>query len=168
MTAGLPPECGVWRRLCREPEGNRPLPGARTFVSSLRLDTAGNRRFSGARQVPGADVWLGSEMSSSLDPDGCLVRRPNSRHYATENRDASETTSRGGSLPSQSTTEKSGQTLWRGYRNRSGIENLGLALQSRHGIPCHYGNVACPTARHLGADLGCRKFQIPLDLVVDR
>jgi hypothetical protein len=36
--------------------------------------------------------------------------------------------------------------------NRSGIENLGLALQSRHGIPCHYGNIACPTARHLGAD----------------
>src|SRR5262245_25315388 len=36
--------------------------------------------------------------------------------------------------------------------NRSGIENLGLALQSRHGIPCHYGNIACPTARHLGVD----------------
>jgi hypothetical protein len=36
--------------------------------------------------------------------------------------------------------------------NRSGIENLGLALQSRHGIPCHYGNIACPPARHVGAD----------------
>jgi DNA invertase Pin-like site-specific DNA recombinase len=44
------------------------------------------------------------------------------------------------------------QALHEFQRNRSGIENLGLALQSRHGIPCHYGNIACPTARHLGAD----------------
>ena len=37
-------------------------------------------------------------------------------------------------------------------RNRSGIENLLLAIQSPYGIPCHYGNIACPTARPLGAD----------------
>jgi hypothetical protein len=54
-------------------------------------------------------------------------------------------------------TGKSGRAYPRQDRlnnkgNRSGIENLGLALQSRHGIPCHYGNIACPTARHLGAD----------------
>src|SRR4029450_6525637 len=46
------------------------------FVSSLRLDTAGNRRFSGARQVPGADVWLASETSRGLDPDGWMGRGP--------------------------------------------------------------------------------------------
>jgi hypothetical protein len=34
------------------------------------LDTAGNRGFSGARKVPGADIWLVSEMSICLDPDG--------------------------------------------------------------------------------------------------
>src|SRR5215471_6109425 len=45
--------------------------------------------------------------------------------------------------------------------NRSGIENLGLALQSRHGIPCHYGNIACPTARHLGADPTCSPSLYP-------
>ena len=45
-----------------------------------------------------------------------------------------------------------GLPVWSDKGNRSGIENLGLALQSRHGIPCHYGNIACPTARHLGAD----------------
>src|SRR5262245_53629767 len=66
------------------------------FVSGTRLDTAGNRRFSGARQVPGADVWLASETSSSLDPDGWMVRRLHSRHHMKENRDASVATSRGG------------------------------------------------------------------------
>ena len=25
--------------------------------------------------VPGAEVWLGGETSTSLDPDGCVVRR---------------------------------------------------------------------------------------------
>src|SRR5262245_22656624 len=88
MSEGLPPDCGVWRRLCHEPWGNGTLQGAMAFVRSSRLDTAGNRRFSGARQVPGADVWLASETSRSLDPDGWMVRRSNSRHHAQENRDA--------------------------------------------------------------------------------
>ena len=38
--------------------------------SSIRLDTAGHRGFSGARTVPGADVWRERETSISLDPDG--------------------------------------------------------------------------------------------------
>jgi len=33
---------------------------------------AGNRGFSGARSVPGADVWRWSETSRSLEPDGWL------------------------------------------------------------------------------------------------
>jgi hypothetical protein len=41
----------------------------------MRSPWGGNRRFSGARMVPGADVWLGSETSRGLDPDGCVVRR---------------------------------------------------------------------------------------------
>ena len=40
-----------------------------------RLDTAGNRGFSGASTMPGADVWRRSETSRGLDPDGWLVRR---------------------------------------------------------------------------------------------
>ena len=39
-------------------------------ANKLRVYTAGNRRSSGARQVPGADVWLASETSRGLDPDG--------------------------------------------------------------------------------------------------
>src|SRR5262249_6155062 len=109
MTESLPPECGVWRRLCREPCGNRTLQGAMTFVSSLRLDTAGNRRFSGARQVPGADVWPEGETSRGLDPDGWMVRRLHSRHYTQENRDASAATSRGWSVPSGTQRKESAQ-----------------------------------------------------------
>ena len=44
-------------------------------VRSSRLDTAGNRRFAGAREVPGADVWLARETSRGLEPDGWMVRR---------------------------------------------------------------------------------------------
>ena len=46
-----------------------------TSVRCIRLDTAGHRGFSGARTVPGADVWRERETSMSLDPDGWLVRR---------------------------------------------------------------------------------------------
>jgi hypothetical protein len=66
------------------------------LVSGLRLDTVGNRQFSGARQVPGADVWLARETSRGLDPDGWMVRRPHGRHHREENRDASAATSRRG------------------------------------------------------------------------
>ena len=41
-----------------------------TSVRCIRLDTAGHRGFSGARTVPGADVWRERETSMSLDPDG--------------------------------------------------------------------------------------------------
>ena len=44
-------------------------------VRCTRLDTAGNRGFSGASKMPGADVWRSSETSRGLDPDGWLVRR---------------------------------------------------------------------------------------------
>ena len=40
-----------------------------------QLDTAGNGRFAGARQVPGADVWLASETSRGLESDGWMGRR---------------------------------------------------------------------------------------------
>ena len=66
ITDGLPPDGGVWRRLCREPEGNGTRKGARALVSGRRLDTAGNRRFSGAPMVLGADVWRESETAEAL------------------------------------------------------------------------------------------------------
>src|SRR5262249_345051 len=97
-------------------KGPRPYHEMRwnvAFVSSLRLDTAGNRRFSGAREVPGADVWSGSETSWGLDPDGCMVRRPHGRHCAQENRDASGATSRGG-CARRNATEKSCQRWCKG------------------------------------------------------
>jgi hypothetical protein len=70
LTDDLPPGCEVWRRLCREPCGNGTLTGAMAFVRSIRLDTAGNRRFSGAPKVPGADAGRGSETSRSLYAQG--------------------------------------------------------------------------------------------------
>src|SRR5262245_23117862 len=126
MTEGLPPEWGVWRRLCREPWGNRTLQGAMTFVSSRRLDTAGNRRFSGARQVPGADVWPEGETSRGLDPDGWIVRRLHSRHHTQENRDASEATSRGWSGPSGTQPKKvaKSQKLCRSEEHTSELQSL--------------------------------------------
>jgi hypothetical protein len=44
----------------------RVRQGAMACVSGLRLDTAGHRRFSGAQQVLGADVWRASEKSEAL------------------------------------------------------------------------------------------------------
>jgi len=42
--------------------------------------------------VPGAEVWLGSETSTSLDPDGCVVRRHDSTATkSTEDTGAFET-----------------------------------------------------------------------------
>src|SRR6266568_1278953 len=70
-----------------------------TSVRCTRLDAAGNRGFSGARTVPGADVWQERETSRSLDPDGWLVRRYGSRRHSNENTDASEITHRGWSVP---------------------------------------------------------------------
>src|SRR2546427_7209956 len=35
-------------------------------------------------------------------------------------------------------------------RNRSGSENLTLAIQSPHSIPYRHGNTACHTPRHVG------------------
>ena len=82
-------------------------------VSCPHLDAAGNRGFSGAPKVPGADVWLGSETSRSLDPDGWLVRRNGSRRHSNENTDASEITNRGWSVPI-GTQRKKCQKLWQG------------------------------------------------------
>ena len=77
-----------------------------TSVRCTRLDAAGNRGFSGARMVPGADVWQEHETSRSLDPDGWLVRRNGSRRHSNENTDASEITNRGGECAYRNTTEK--------------------------------------------------------------
>jgi len=77
-----------------------------TSVRCTRLDAAGNRGFSGARMVPGADVWQERETSRSLDPDGWLVRRNGSRRHSDENTDASEITNRGWSVPSGTQREK--------------------------------------------------------------
>ena len=42
--------------------------------------------------VPGAEVWLGSETSTSLDPDGCVVwRHDAAATESTEDTGASET-----------------------------------------------------------------------------
>jgi hypothetical protein len=114
MSEGLPPDGCVWRRLCREPEGNGTRKGAMAWVSGRRLAPAGNRRFSGARQVPGADGWLASETSSSLDPDGCVVRRPPGRHHAKATRDASETPSRGCVCPARAQRKKVVKSCARG------------------------------------------------------
>src|SRR5262252_7837315 len=65
-------------------------------VRYIRLDAAGNRGFSGARMVPGADVWLGSEASRSLEPDGWLVRRNSSRRQAMKTRMRRRSPSGGG------------------------------------------------------------------------
>jgi hypothetical protein len=53
-----------------------PSSLAVTFVSGIRVDTVGHRRFSGARQVPGADVWRASETSRGLEPDGWMGAAP--------------------------------------------------------------------------------------------
>src|SRR5262245_4557675 len=65
------------------------LPHARPWMPPHRPASAEKRRFSGAQRVPRADVWLARETLRGLEPDGCLVRRPNSRNHAQENRDAS-------------------------------------------------------------------------------
>ena len=52
-----------------------PFDAIQASGRSTRLDTAGNRGFSGARIVPGADAWRERETSMRLDPDGWLVRR---------------------------------------------------------------------------------------------
>jgi len=75
MTDGLPPHGRVLRRLCREPCQSWTREGAMLSVRCTRLDTVGNRGFSGASTMPGADVWLSSQTSRGLDPDGWLVRR---------------------------------------------------------------------------------------------
>src|SRR5215470_2983296 len=36
--------------------------------------------------------------------------------------------------------------------NRSGSENLTLAIQSPHSLPCHHGNTACIPSRGVGTD----------------
>jgi hypothetical protein len=113
VTEGLPPECGVVRRLCREPEKRWTREGARRSGRWTRLDTAGHRGFSGARSVPGADVWRWSEMSRSLEPDGWLRRRTGSRPHNKENQGASEATHRGNG-PNPNATEKSCQKWWKG------------------------------------------------------
>src|SRR5262245_29888258 len=48
--------------------------GARAFVSIMRLDAAGSRRFSGAPQGPEAAFWPGGETSRGLAPDGWMGR----------------------------------------------------------------------------------------------
>jgi hypothetical protein len=99
VTDGRPPAGGVWRRLGGEPGPSWTREGALTSVRCSRLDTAGPRGFSGARTVPGADVWRERETSMSLEPDGWLVRRHTSRRHGNDNTDASEITNRGWGLP---------------------------------------------------------------------
>src|ERR1051325_7502210 len=38
------------------------------------------------------------------------------------------------------------------HRNRSGCENLMLAITSRHGVPCRHGNTAYFLTRGVGTD----------------
>src|SRR5262249_55987643 len=76
------------------------------FVRGTRLVAAGNCRFSGARQVPGADVWLRSETSRGLDPDGCLVWQPTRPIPRERKQEASATTHRGGVCQSKRNGKK--------------------------------------------------------------
>jgi hypothetical protein len=39
-----------------------------------------------------------------------------------------------------------------GTSNRTGSENLTLAITSRHGVPCRHGNPACIITRGVGTD----------------
>src|SRR6266446_5622463 len=50
----------------------------------------------------------------SLDPDGCLVRRPHGRHHTQENRDASAATRREWSRSGGTQRKKSSQKLRKG------------------------------------------------------
>src|SRR5215831_9454916 len=76
-------------------------------VRYIRLDAAGNRGFSGARMVPGADVWLGSEASRSLEPDGWLVRHNSSRRQAMKTRMRRRSPSGGGVCRAEHNGKKS-------------------------------------------------------------
>jgi hypothetical protein len=61
--------------------------------------------------VPGAEVWPAGETSTSLDPDGCLVRRHDATvTETTEDTDASET-ARGGRDAMQHTSAKKMQKV---------------------------------------------------------
>jgi hypothetical protein len=102
-----------------------------TSVRCTRLDAAGNRGFSGARMVPGADVWQEHETSRSLDPDGWLVRRNGSRRHSNENTDASEITNRGWSVPI-GTQRKKCQQLWKGEV----LPLDGSLLMGGFSVPC--------------------------------
>ena len=108
---GLPPAGGVWRRLWREPWGHRPRQGAMPWVSRLRWDTAGPRRFAGARPGPGADGWPAGETSRGLEPDGWRGRRLHRRHAMPANRDAAAAPRRGGHVPSGTPRKASAQKL---------------------------------------------------------
>ena len=83
-------------------------------VRCTRLDTVGNRGFSGASTMPGADVWPGSETSRGLDPAGGMVRRLHSRHHTKANRDASAATRRGRVGQAEHTGKKVLQSCVRG------------------------------------------------------
>src|SRR5437870_5586060 len=74
-------------------------------------------------------------MSRSLDPDGCLVRRPYGRHHAKENRGASEATSRGVEFAQRNATEKSCPKLCKG-------EVLPLDRSLLMGVFLYVGSVA--------------------------
>ena len=64
--------------------------------------------------VPGAEVWPAGETSTSLDPDGCLVRRHDATATeSTEDTDASET-ARGGRDAMQHTSAKKMQKVCKG------------------------------------------------------
>ena len=64
--------------------------------------------------VPGAEVWPAGETSTSLDPDGCLVRRHDATATeSTEDTGASET-ARGGRDAMRHTSAKKMQKVCKG------------------------------------------------------
>ena len=68
-------------------------------------------------EVPGAESWSQDEFSTSLDPDGCVVRRHEATATeSTEDTDASETARRGWDAM-QHTSAKKCKIVWKSLKD---------------------------------------------------
>ena len=83
--------------------------------------------------VPGAEVWPAGETSTSLDPDGCLVRRHDATATETTEDTGASETARGGRDAMQHTSAKKMQKVCKG-----GVLPLDRSLLM--GVSCHVAN----------------------------
>jgi hypothetical protein len=140
ITDGLPPDGGVWRRLCREPEGNGTPKGARACVSSTAGTRQGTDGFLGHERCQGQTSGLEVGRQGGRDPDGWMVRRSHGRHCAQENRDASAATSQG-EYARRNATEKSCQKWCKGeVWPLDGSLLMGVFLCAQGLSVCHKDN----------------------------